>query len=192
MPPLKNAKHEAFAQALAKGETAEASYALAGYKPSRSAASRLSTNVNVQARIKEIAERSADLAEIDIARTLRELVRLGTSDVRKLFSENGSLIPISDLDDDTAAAVASVEVITKTLAPDADGNREVEYVHKLKLWDKNSALDKIAKHLGMFVERIEHTGKGGGPIQTATIDPGKLSMQAMAEILAARNAGSNE
>ncbi|TIS12579.1 MAG: terminase small subunit, partial [Mesorhizobium sp.] len=32
----------------------------------------------------------------------------------------------------------------------------VEYVTKIKVWDKNSALEKIAKHLGLFVDRIEH------------------------------------
>lgn len=38
------------------------------------------------------------------------------------------------------------------------GEGEVEHVHKIKVWDKNSALEKIAKHLGMFIERVEHSG----------------------------------
>lgn len=159
MPVLKNTRHEAFAQGMAKGMTADAAYEAAGFKPSRSAASRLSAKVNIRARICELTERSATRAEIDIARTLQEMVRLGTSDVRRLFDGNGNLLPISDLDDDTAAAVSAVEVVTKPGEVDADGKRTVEYVHKLKLWDKNSALEKIAKHLGMFVERVEHSGK---------------------------------
>ena len=34
----------------------------------------------------------------------------------------------------------------------------------------NRALELIGKHLGMFVERKEHTGKDGGPIQYENID----------------------
>jgi len=36
---------------------------------------------------------------------------------------------------------------------------------KLKLIDKIRALELIGKHLAMWVERHEHTGKDGGPIQ---------------------------
>ncbi|WP_305096465.1 terminase small subunit [Croceibacterium aestuarii] len=179
--PLKNARHERFAQELAKGKSACDAYTAAGYKESRSAASRLSTNVNIARRVKDLVESGANKAEIDIARVLKELARLGTSDIRKLFDESGSLLAITDLDDETAAAVASVEVVTRTLPGESDDeldpqphggalarrrNAKVEYVHKLKFWDKNSALEKIAKHLGMFIDRHEHTGRNGGPIQT--------------------------
>src|SRR3546814_9831758 len=77
VPVLKNTRHEAFARALAKGMSADAAYEAAGYKPSRSAASRLSSNVNVQGRVCELLERGARRAEIDNARTLQEMVRLG-------------------------------------------------------------------------------------------------------------------
>ncbi|NLS08035.1 hypothetical protein HGP14_33060 [Rhizobium sp. P32RR-XVIII] len=51
MPVLKNARHEKFAQALAKGMTATDAYSEAGYKGDRTAAaSRLSTNVNINRR----------------------------------------------------------------------------------------------------------------------------------------------
>ncbi len=40
-----------------------------------------------------------------------------------------------------------------------------------KLHDKVTALTKLGQHLGLFPDRVEHTGKGGGPIQVE----GKLS-----------------
>lgn len=162
--PLQNARHEAFAQAMAKGQSASDAYVTAGYKPSRSAASRLCANVNIEARVAELLNNSADRAEIDIARTLKELVRLGTSDIRDAFTEAGNLKPPKEWSDDFAAAVASVEVVSRNLGKDADGNTEVEHIHKIKVWDKNSALEKIAKHLGMFVEKVEHTGADGAPL----------------------------
>jgi hypothetical protein len=29
------------------------------------------------------------------------------------------------------------------------------------MWDKNSALEKIGKHLGMFIDRLDHTSSDG-------------------------------
>lgn len=165
MPALKNPRHEAFAQALAKGTTADAAYEAAGYKPSRSAASRLSANVNIQARVAELVNKGAERAEVTVERVLREMARIGFSDPRQCFTSGGNLVDVQDWPDDLAHAIASVEVVTKPGDIDEDGNRTVEHVHKIKFWDKNSALEKIAKHLGMFVELHEHTGKGGGPVE---------------------------
>jgi phage terminase small subunit len=174
--PLKNAKHEAFAQGLAKGLSASDAYVAAGYRESRSAASRLSTNVNIEARVAELVHKGAEKAETTIARVLQELSRLGFSDIRRAFDEDGNLLAPSEWDDEFAASVASIEVVTKVLPGQADDemdaqphggalarkrNAKVEYVHKIKVWDKNSALEKIAKHLGMFVDRVEHSGEIG-------------------------------
>ena len=40
---------------------------------------------------------------------------------------------------------------------------------KITAPDKLSALDKIARHLGMFRDRLEHTGPDGGPIVTTEL-----------------------
>lgn len=67
MPALTNAKHERFAQNLAKGMTASDAYAEAGYAPNQPSASRLLSNVMVAARVAEITERGAVRAEITLA-----------------------------------------------------------------------------------------------------------------------------
>lgn len=161
MPVLSNAKWEKFAQGLAKGQTADEAYANAGYKPNRHNASRLKTNENIESRVAELVGRGADKAEVTIARVLDEMRKLGFSDLRRAFDDSGRLKLPQEWDDDFAASVASVEVVTRNI-----GDGEVEHVHKIKVWDKNSALEKIAKHLGMFIERHEHSGPDGGPIQT--------------------------
>lgn len=110
--------------------------------------------------------------EVTADRVLLELARIGFSDVRRLFTDVGNLREIASLDDETAPAISAVEVVTKPGADvDENGNRTVEYVHKVKLWDKNSALEKIAKHLGMMVERHEHTGKDGKDLIPQDADP---------------------
>jgi phage terminase small subunit len=183
MAPLTNPRHEAFAQGVAKGLSADEAYQAAGYKPNRGNAIRLKANESIAARIEAIVKAGAARAEIDIARTLKEMVRLGTSDIRRLFDGNGALRPLHDLDDDTAAAIASVEVITKRLPGIGDDPPEIEYVHKIKMWDKNSALEKIGKHLGMFIDRLDHTSSDG----TMTPKPVTINMtpQEAAEAYAA-------
>lgn len=58
MPVLKDPKHEAFAQALAKGKNQSDAYAAAGYKAKGASikvnASRLLTNANIEARVREL------------------------------------------------------------------------------------------------------------------------------------------
>lgn len=76
MPALANPKHELFAQELAQGKTATEAYTLAGYKGDRTAASRLSTNVNIQSRVAEIQSKAAVRAEITVAGLTEDLLRI--------------------------------------------------------------------------------------------------------------------
>lgn len=76
MPALSNPKHERFAQALAKGETAIAAYEQAGYAPDRGAASRLSANVSIEARVAELLNRAATRTEITVAGITGRLLKI--------------------------------------------------------------------------------------------------------------------
>ena len=73
MPAFKNAKHELFAQALAKGMPAIQAYEAAGYKPDRGAACRLSANVSVRARLDELLEKAAERTLVTIESVTAEL-----------------------------------------------------------------------------------------------------------------------
>lgn len=119
----------------------------------------------IAAAVAEAQKKRGDRTEVTADRVLAELGRIGFSDLRQCFTKAGHLRNPEDWPDSVATAVASVEVVTRPGAEvDENGRREIEYVHKIRLWDKNSALEKIAKHLGMFVERHEHTGKDGAPL----------------------------
>lgn len=73
MAVLKNSRHEKFAQLLAEGKSATDAYAEAGYKGDRTAASRLSSNVNIGQRVDEIKSRVAEKAEWSAAERLSAL-----------------------------------------------------------------------------------------------------------------------
>jgi phage terminase small subunit len=161
MPILENPRHELFAQALAKGETVTDAYEIAGYEPTQSSASRLRADEAVSARVEELLEDAARVAGIDTVRVLKELGRLGFADLRQAFDGNGGLKMPEDWSDDFAASVASIKVVTRSAGKDGEGNPQIEYVTEIKAWDKNSPLEKIGKHLKMFIDRHEFTGKDG-------------------------------
>ena len=145
-------KQEAFAVAVAKGENASTAYRGAYDAKNTSPAavhveaSRLMANPKVSLRISELSAPAAKLAGLTVERTLQEVARLAYSDPRKMFRPDGSMIPIAEMDDDTAACVASFKHDT------FDGGEEGESgsTTKLKVWDKNAALEKAMKHLGLY------------------------------------------
>lgn len=66
MPVLENARHEKFAQELAKGQTAGEAYVLAGYVENDGNSIRLKGNERIAARVKELQEAAAERVEITI------------------------------------------------------------------------------------------------------------------------------
>lgn len=73
MPVLSNPRHEAFAQALAKGKTADEAYALAGFKPNRGNAATLKAKQSISDRVVELLARGAKRAEVTIQSLADEL-----------------------------------------------------------------------------------------------------------------------
>lgn len=72
MPALENAKHERFAQALAKGKTADEAYVLAGYAENRGNATRLKANESVLKRVAELQDLGSLRAEVTLESLIRE------------------------------------------------------------------------------------------------------------------------
>lgn len=73
MPVLKNPKHEAFAQARAKGATADAAYVEAGYSENRANAARLNSNDDIQIRVAELLQRVAEKVTTAQAETVEKI-----------------------------------------------------------------------------------------------------------------------
>jgi phage terminase small subunit len=90
--------------------------------------------------------------EVTQERVLKEYARIGFLDTRKLYDEEGQLKSIHELDDDTAAAVAGIE-IDEIKA----GHAIKAKTKRVKLADKKGALDSMARHLSMFNDKIEVT-----------------------------------
>jgi len=131
----------------------------AGYAPShaRKHAYMFLRDPEAAAMIAEHDRALTAKLEVTAEQVLRETSRLAFSDHRKLFNKDGSLKPLHELDDDTAAALAGVESVTRA----ARGGEPASQLHKVKLGDKQAALTLLGRHLRLFTEKPE-TGDTAG------------------------------
>ena len=128
----------------------------AGYSPktANEQGARLLANVSIAQTIQKAMQDREQRTEITQDRVLQEYARLAFYDPRKLFQPDGTPKPIEALDDDTAAALAGLEV--REEFEGAGENRAfVGYTKKYKLANKLGALDCLAKHLGLFEPKEE-------------------------------------
>lgn len=110
----------------------------------------------VRARLEKLQNEYKERNMVTKERVLQEYARLGFFDPRKLFNDDGSPKGIHELDDDTAAVLAGLEVME--VYEGYGENREfVGYLKKYKLANKLGALDSIARHLGMFNDKVTVT-----------------------------------
>jgi phage terminase small subunit len=137
----------------------------AGYSAASadSQASRLLKNVKVRAEIDKVeAERLAKVQEetgITLERTLREIAKGAFHDPRKFFDEAGNLKPITELDDETAAALAGFDVTEERERGEGGRSEVVGYTKKVKLGDRKGYLDMLMKHLGGYKKDNEQQSK---------------------------------
>lgn len=135
----------------------------------------------IQAAMKKREQRT----EITQDRVLQELARIAFFDVRKLYRPDGTMKDPHEMDADTAAAIASIEVKEEFDHGDRvdeemegqphggalkrrRGGLVAGYTLKTKVFDKGSALHLAMRHLGMLNDKIAHTGPTGGPVETIT------------------------
>lgn len=108
------------------------------------AASELLKRPYMKRRLAELKAKVEVKNENLIERILLERKRLAFFDIRKFYNADGTLKPIHELDDDTAAALTSFEV-------DEFGNEEVVgRTKKIKMADKDKALSALERIHGMY------------------------------------------
>lgn len=118
----------------------------AGYseKTARQTAAENLTKPNIQKVIARRREAASESAQITVDRVVREAARLALFDPRKLFNADGTPKAIQDLDDDTAACIAGIDVMSMGSGDD------IGQVMKYKLAPKGQAIETLMKHLGGY------------------------------------------
>lgn len=166
MPSL-TPKQELFVAEYLKDFNATQAAIRTGYsaKTAQVQGSRLLSNAMIAEAVEKGRNKLTEKAGITAQRVLEEIGRIAFSDVRSLYDTNGHLKDIHELDDDTAATIAGIEIeVERGKTKSGEEETVITRTHKIKRWDKNRALDTLAKHFGLVKEKIEHSGPDGGPI----------------------------
>jgi phage terminase small subunit len=144
-----NIKLQKFVKAYLETNNGTKAAIAAGYsvKTAGAAASRLLKNVKVKEMMAAPIAKAAAETEVTVARLVKELSRIAFLDIRKLFDSNGHLLPLDQLDDDTAAALAGVDI--DDLYEGFGQDREkVGVTKKVRTASKLDAIGKLLAHLG--------------------------------------------
>lgn len=156
----------------------------AGYAESGASVegSRLLANAKIASAVEAAMKMRAQRTEITADRVLQELAKIGFCDIRKAVKwqssliteednpEGGDIAVIKTVVTNTVQMVASDEIDDDTAACISEVSQNATGGIKIKLHDKRAALVDIGKHLGMFKDRVEVTGKDGGPIVSEVSD----------------------
>lgn len=136
-------QQEKFAQAVASGNSLSDAYRTS-YKAGKmkqetiqECASRLASDRKISARVKSLQAAAAEIAVDEAVEIARENLRLSKSRISGIMHPDGRVKLPHELDPETEAAIASFKI---------DEYGRIEY----KFWDKNSALERASKILGLF------------------------------------------
>ena len=133
----------------------------AGYseKTADSAGSRLLKNVKVWDEISKKMNKTLTKLDITAERVLAEIAKLAFYDPGNLLESDGSMKQIKDIDDITRMAVAGLEV-TELFEGTGDEKQAYGLCKKIKLADKGQNLERLGRHLKLFVDKVEMNVSG--------------------------------
>jgi hypothetical protein len=88
---------------------------------------------------------------------IHEVKTIAAADPRMLFRADGEFLPVHEWPEAIAKAVASVDV-AEIWEGRGSERQVVGHVKKVRFYDKNKAIDTLAKTLGLMTEKVEHSG----------------------------------
>jgi phage terminase small subunit len=126
----------------------------AGYK--KNYADRMGHKLVENSRVKEAIQKAMDerskRTEITADMVIQELAKLGFSNMRTFTKWGPRGVTLLDSDELTEDDAACVSEVSETVTESGGSVR-------FKLHDKKGALELLGKHLKLFTDKVEHSGK---------------------------------
>ena len=149
----------------------------AGYSPATAneQASRLLTDVNIAAAVERGKAQRISRVNVTQDQVLQEMALLANSCLEHYCVDDEGQVRLTEgAPDGAMRAIQSIKKKTR-VQYDKDGNITGKtYDVEVKLWDKPQPLKLMGRHVGLFPDRVEHTGKGGGPIELTEVSTEEL------------------
>jgi phage terminase small subunit len=132
------------------------------------AGSRLLGRPKVAALVEIMKAQRLSRVSITQDSVLHEMSLLSNSNLEHyVIDDDGQVKLAAGAPEGAMRAVQSIKR-KKTIKEDKDGNVTITYDVELKLWDKPAPLKLMGRHVGLFPDKVEVTGKDGKPIETVT------------------------
>ncbi|MEP3276971.1 MAG: terminase small subunit [Stappiaceae bacterium] len=130
----------------------------AGYsaKSAKQQACRLMADADIKAEIASRMNVIAEKLEISAERVLQAIAQVAFGDIRGMFDSAGNLLKPHQWDPDTAAVVAGIDIVTESR-----GEGQVQHIAKIKRADRLRALDQLARHFGLYNDKLDVTVNDG-------------------------------
>lgn len=167
-------EHRVFAESYIYDWNATRAYKVAYPKASdetaRVNASRLLTNANIQAYIKDIQEDLEKIAGISRLRIAQEHLKIVNTSIAQLHNTWIERKEFDKLTDDQKSSIQEISTQIK-VNKNSDGTLEENEYIKIKLYDRQKSMDALTKLFGWeAAEKLEITGnvksytiRGAGP-----------------------------
>lgn len=164
--PLKNARHERFAQEYLVDLNATQAAIRTGYsaRTAEQQGARVFRDVKVQARIAELQAERAERTKIDADWVLRRLSEEMNADVADLYDDTGRVKPIREWPMIwRQGLVAGIDSFQEQIGKDEDGKPIFGTAYKLRLASRDRRLEMLGKHVyvSAFREQVDHTSSDG-------------------------------
>jgi phage terminase small subunit len=159
----------------------------AGYSMNTARKAELLHLPKIQAYLKAGMAKNAERLQVSHDMILRELAKIAFSNMGNYYDDNATLKPMSLLTTDEKAAISQYQIMDSL---DQDGNRVGEF-SRIKLHNKMSALDKIARHVGFYgVNQTQESGCKNQEVLNESEESGGLKQDALNQNQESR--GKNE
>lgn len=151
-------RHDLFVAAyLSNGKNASKAALEAGYSKNNPGqiGSRLLKDPRIAKAILDSENKLLEKHNMTAESVLKQLGCIVHFDIRKLYNSDGALKNIHELDDETASALSSFEIDEIGV-----GETIIGHTRKVKVFDKNAAIDKAMRHFGLLKDGASLTVNG--------------------------------
>ena len=134
---------------LSNGKNATQAAVAAGFSPKTAErqGSRMVRDVRVQTILDKRRTEIAEKHELSTNEIMADMARALRFDPRKLFGQDGTFLPIHELDDDVALCLTGIETV---IVKGTEGSETPLFVKKIKWESKATARDQALKVFGMY------------------------------------------
>lgn len=150
-------------------------------------------NPKVSLRVAELQAELAERHNVTADRIIVELAAIGFSnmgDYITIGTDGDAQVDLSELTPKQAAAIGEVTVDERRYGKGDDESGYTARKTRFKLLDKRGALVDLGRHLGLFKEIHEHTGKAGTPLLEPAPDRRDLARAVLAILTSAKIEGA--